>query len=484
MINATLKQLTAALADKTVSAVELATLFLDRIEKLNPALNAFISTDRDRTLAMAKAADARRAAGESNTLLGIPLAHKDIFCTEGWLTSCGSKMLANFVSPYDATVVEKFKRAGTVTLGKLNMDEFAMGSSNETSYFGPVKNPWDMNRVPGGSSGGSAAAIAARLAPAATGTDTGGSIRQPASLCGLTGLKPTYGVVSRYGMIAFASSLDQAGPMAKSAEDCALLLNAMAGFDARDSTSLQRETEDYTRDLDKPLDGVRIGLPKEFFGEGMDDDVRAAVEAALSEYRKLGATTVEVHLPNSGLSVPAYYVIAPAEASSNLSRFDGVRFGHRAAEYADLNDMYCKSRAEGFGTEVKRRILIGAYVLSHGYYDAYYLQAQKIRRLIANDFAEAFKVCDVIASPASPSVAFKFGEKSADPVQMYLSDIYTISTNLAGLPGMSLPCGFGAGGMPVGLQLIGSWFDEARMLNVAHHYQQHTDWHLRMPPMA
>ncbi|HEY3431313.1 MAG TPA: Asp-tRNA(Asn)/Glu-tRNA(Gln) amidotransferase subunit GatA [Rhodocyclaceae bacterium] len=481
MINASLKELSTALAEKKVSSVELASLFLDRIEKFNPAINAFVTVDRAKTLAQATEADARRAGGETGPLLGVPLAHKDIFCTEGWLTTCGSKMLNNFVSPYDATVVTKLKQAGMVTLGKVNMDEFAMGSSNETSHYGPVKNPWDTNRVPGGSSGGSAASIAARLAPAVTGTDTGGSIRQPASLCGLTGLKPTYGVVSRYGMIAFASSLDQAGPMAKSAEDCALLLNAMAGFDERDSTSLQRETEDYARDLNKPLTGLRIGLPTEFFGPGMDDDVRAAVEAALDQYRKLGATTVEISLPNSGLSVPAYYVIAPAEASSNLSRFDGVRYGHRAAEYTDLNDMYAKSRAQGFGAEVKRRILIGTYVLSHGYYDAYYLKAQKIRRLIANDFAEAFKVCDVIAGPASPSVAFKFGEKSADPVQMYLSDIYTISTNLAGLPGMSLPCGFGKDEMPVGLQLIGNWFGEAKMLNAAHQYQQATDWHLRMP---
>ncbi|MCK9283167.1 MAG: Asp-tRNA(Asn)/Glu-tRNA(Gln) amidotransferase subunit GatA [Rhodocyclaceae bacterium] len=484
MINASLKELAAALAAKRVSAVELATLFLDRIERFNPTYNAFITLDRTRTLAQAADADARRAAGESGPLLGIPLGHKDIFCTEGWLTTCGSKMLANFISPYDATVVARFKQAGAVMLGKLNMDEFAMGSSNETSHFGPVKNPWDANRVPGGSSGGSAAAVAARLAPAVTGTDTGGSIRQPASLCGLTGLKPTYGVVSRYGMIAFASSLDQAGPMAKSAEDCALLLNAMAGFDERDSTSLQREAEDYTRDLAKPLTGLRIGLPQEFFGPGMGDDVRTAVDAALAEYRKLGAVTVDISLPNSALSVPAYYVIAPAEASSNLSRFDGVRYGHRAAEYADLNDMYCKSRAEGFGAEVKRRILIGTYVLSHGYYDAYYLKAQKVRRLIANDFVEAFKRCDVIAGPASPSVAFRFGEKSADPVQMYLSDIYTISTNLAGLPGMSLPCGFGRGGMPVGLQLIGDWLGEGRILNVAHQYQQQTDWHLRMPDDA
>jgi aspartyl-tRNA(Asn)/glutamyl-tRNA(Gln) amidotransferase subunit A len=485
MINASLRELSAALAAKKISSVELTTLFLDRIERLNPSLNAFIASDRDQTLAMAREADRILGAGgtaATSPLLGIPLAHKDIFCTEGWRTSCGSKMLANFVSPYDATVVEKFKAAGMVTLGKLNMDEFAMGSSNETSFFGPVRNPWDTKRVPGGSSGGSAAAIAARLAPAVTGTDTGGSIRQPAALCGLTGLKPTYGVVSRYGMIAFASSLDQAGPMAKSAEDCALMLNAMAGFDSRDSTSLERATEDYARDLDKPLAGMRIGLPQEFFGAGMDDDVRTAVEAALAEYRKLGAATVEISLPNSGLSVPAYYVIAPAEASSNLSRFDGVRYGYRAPDYGDLNDMYAKSRAQGFGAEVKRRILIGTYVLSHGYYDAYYLKAQKIRRLIAADFAAAFESCDVIMGPTSPSVAFAFGAKSADPVQMYLSDIYTISTNLAGLPGMSIPCGFGQGGMPVGLQLIAPWFAEARMLNAAHRYQQATDWHARMPP--
>jgi aspartyl-tRNA(Asn)/glutamyl-tRNA(Gln) amidotransferase subunit A len=481
MINSSLPELSAALAARKVSAIELAMLFLDRIDRLNPGLNAFIALDRERTLAQAKAADATLAAGTAGPLTGIPLAHKDIFCTKGWRTSCGSRMLENFISPYDAHVVEKLTDAGMVTLGKLNMDEFAMGSSNETSYFGPVKNPWDSSRVPGGSSGGSAAAIAARLAPAATGTDTGGSIRQPAALCGLTGLKPTYGVVSRYGMIAFASSLDQAGPMAKSAEDCALLLTAMAGFDTRDSTSLERPAENYSRDLERPLTGLRIGLPQEFFGEGMDADVRAAVETALAEYRKLGATTVEVSLPNSGLSVPAYYVIAPAEASSNLSRFDGVRYGYRAPEYGDLNDMYSKSRAQGFGAEVKRRILIGTYVLSHGYYDAYYLKAQKIRRLIAADFQKAFESCDVIMGPTSPSVAFAFGAKSADPVQMYLSDIYTISTNLAGLPGMSLPCGFGANNMPVGLQIIGSWFGEAKMLQAAHQYQKATDWHTRMP---
>ncbi len=480
MINSSLKELATALATRKISSVELTTLFLDRIERYNPALNAFVTIDRDKALAAAHAADKNFGAGGTAALTGIPLAHKDIFCTEGWRTTCGSKILDNFVSPYDATVVEKFKAAGMVLVGKCNMDEFAMGSSNESSYFGPVKNPWDLERVPGGSSGGSAAAIAARLLPAATGTDTGGSIRQPAALCGLTGLKPTYGVVSRYGMIAFASSLDQGGPLAKSAEDCALMLNAMAGFDPRDSTSLERPTEDYTRDLDKPLAGLRIGLPREFFAAGMDDGVRAAVEAALDEYRKLGATTVEVDLPNSGLSVPAYYVIAPAEASSNLSRFDGVRYGHRAADYADLNDMYARSRAEGFGAEVKRRILIGTYVLSHGYYDAYYLKAQKIRRLIAADFSAAFRECDVIMGPTAPSVAFRFGEKAADPVQMYLSDIYTIAVNLAGLPGMSIPCGFDQN-LPVGMQLIGPWFGEARMLNAAHRYQQATDWHVRVP---
>ncbi len=485
MINSSLKELAAALAAKKISSVELTALFLDRSEKLNPALNAFVTLDRAKALAAAQAADAKLGAGATaSPLCGIPLAHKDIFCAQGWRTTCGSKMLDNFVSPYDAHVVERLNIAGMVVVGKCNMDEFAMGSSNESSYYGPVKNPWDAMRVPGGSSGGSAAAVAARLVPAATGTDTGGSIRQPAALCGLTGLKPTYGVVSRYGMIAFASSLDQGGPMAKSAEDCALLLNGMAGFDPRDSTSLERPAEDYTRALEKPLDGLRIGLPKEFFSAGMDDGVRAAVEAALAEYRKLGASTVEVSLPNSGLSVPAYYVIAPAEASSNLSRFDGVRYGHRAADYADnmtLGEMYAKTRAEGFGAEVKRRILIGTYVLSHGYYDAYYIKAQKIRRLIAADFQEAFKSCDVIMGPTAPSIAFAFGAKSADPVQMYLSDIYTIAVNLAGLPGMSIPCGFDQG-LPVGLQLISPWFGEAQMLNVAHRYQQATDWHARLPP--
>ncbi len=481
MIHASLKQLSQALAAKQISSVELTQLFLDRIERLNPTLNAFVTVDAKKSLNLAKAADARIAAGTAGPLTGIPIAQKDIFCAEGWTTTCGSKMLANFVSPYDATVIRKMHaEAGLVSLGKTNMDEFAMGSSNETSFFGPVRNPWDTSRVPGGSSGGSAAAVAARLAPAATGTDTGGSIRQPAALCNLTGLKPTYGVVSRYGMIAFASSLDQGGPMAASAEDCALLLNTMVGFDERDSTSLDRPVEDYARDLEKPLSGLRIGLPKEFFGEGCDAEVMAAVRAAIAEYEKLGATMVEVSLPNSHLSVPAYYVIAPAEASSNLSRFDGVRYGFRAEDYANLDDMYMKSRAQGFGAEVKRRILIGTYVLSHGYYDAYYLQAQRIRRLIANDFVEAFKSCDVIMGPTSPSTAFKLGEKAADPVQMYLSDIYTIAVNLAGLPGMSVPCGF-VGGLPVGLQLIGNYFGEAQLLNVAHRYQQATDWHQRRP---
>ena len=480
-INASLRELSASLAARKISAVELAELYLQRAARFNPQLNAYITIDRDKTLARARAADARIADGVAGPLTGIPLAYKDIFCTKGLLTTAGSKMLSNFVSPYDAHVVERCADAGMVNLGKLNMDEFAMGSSNENSFFGPVKNPWDLTRVPGGSSGGSAAAIAARLAPAALGTDTGGSIRQPAAMCGLTGIKPTYGIVSRYGMIAYASSLDQAGPMTKSADDAALVLNTISGFDTRDSTSLQRPSEDYTRDLAKPLAGLRIGLPREFFADGMDADVRSAVAAALDVYRQLGAITVEVSLPNSGLSVPAYYVIAPAEASSNLSRFDGVRYGYRAPEYADLVEMYSRSRAQGFGAEVKRRILVGTYVLSHGYYDAYYLQAQKIRRLIANDFVEAFKQCDVIMGPTSPFVAFAIGAKSDDPVQMYLSDIYTVSANLAGLPGISIPCGFGNHHMPVGLQILGPWFAEAKMLNVAHQYQQATDWHQCSP---
>ena len=480
MIKRSLSALAKALAARDISSVELTRLYLDRIARLDPKLNAFISVDEEKSLAQARAADGLLAAGQGGPLTGIPLAQKDIFCAKGWLTTCGSKMLGNFVSPYDATVIERCNAAGAVILGKTNMDEFAMGSSNESSYFGTVRNPWNMECVPGGSSGGSAAAVAALLAPAATGTDTGGSIRQPAAMCGLTGLKPTYGVVSRYGMIAFASSLDQGGPMARSAEDCALLLNTMAGFDERDSTSLDRPIENYARDLDKPVSGLKIGLPKEFFGEGCDPKVMQRIEEAIAEYRKLGAETVEISLPNMKLAIPAYYVIAPAEASSNLSRFDGVRYGHRAPEYTDLNDMYSKTRAQGFGEEVKRRILIGTYVLSHGYYDAYYLQAQRIRRLIANDFVEAFKQCDVIMGPTSPTTAFRIGEKAADPVQMYLSDIYTIAVNLAGLPGMAVPAGF-VDGLPVGLQLIGDYFSEAKLLNVAHRYQQVTGWHLQHP---
>jgi aspartyl-tRNA(Asn)/glutamyl-tRNA(Gln) amidotransferase subunit A len=483
MLHATLKTLCDGLDAGKFSSVEVTQYFINRINKLNESLNSFISLDADKSLAQARAADALRAAGKAMPLTGVPVAQKDIFCTQGWLTTCGSRMLSNFVSPYDAHVIEQFNAAGAVNLGKTNMDEFAMGSSNETSFYGPVRNPWDLERVPGGSSGGSAAAVAARLAPAATGTDTGGSIRQPAAFTGICGLKPTYGLVSRYGMIAFASSLDQGGPMARTAEDLALLMNVMAGFDARDSTSLQRAPMDYRAELAAPLAGLRVGLPKEFFAAGASADVVKAVENAVAEYRKLGCDIVEVSLPNMALSVPVYYVLAPAEASSNLSRFDGVRYGYRAADYANLAEMYEKTRAEGFGAEVKRRILIGAYVLSHGYYDAYYVRAQKLRRLIAQDFTDAFGKCDVLMGPTSPSTAFKIGEKSSDPVQMYLSDIYTIAVNLAGLPGMSIPCGFDASGLPVGLQIIGNYFSEARMLNVAHRYQQATDWHTRVPPL-
>lgn len=484
MINSSLKELAAMLASKQISSVEMTGEFLKRIDQHNPDINAYITVDHEKSLAQARAADARIAAGDATPLTGIPIAQKDIFVAKGWKTTCGSKMLENFIGPYDAGVIERFDAAGAVNLGKTNMDEFAMGSSNETSYFGGVKNPWDRTRVPGGSSGGSAAAVAARLCAAATGTDTGGSIRQPASLCGFSGLKPTYGLVSRYGMIAFASSLDQAGPMAKSAEDMALMMNVMTGFDERDSTSLQRAKEDYTRDLDQPLSGLRIGLPREYFAEGLDAKVAKVVQDAIDQYRKLGAEIVDISLPNNNLSIPVYYVLAPAEASSNLSRYDGVRYGHRAAEYTDLMDMYCKSRAEGFGAEVKRRILIGTYVLSAGYYDAYYLKAQQIRRLIAEDFAKAFEQCDVIMGPAAPSTAFRTGEKTNDPVAMYLEDLYTIAVNLAGLPGMSIPAGFAdvdGKQLPVGLQVIGNYFDEARMLNIGHAYQQVTDWHTRMP---
>ena len=481
MLNASLIELSAALAARKVSSVELTQLFLARIAKLNPELNAFITVDAGRAMEDARSADARRSAGEAGALLGIPVAQKDIFCTRGLATTCGSKMLANFVSPYDAHVIEKFGGAGAVLLGKTNMDEFAMGSSNESSHFGPVKNPWRTSAVPGGSSGGSAAAVAVRMAPAATGTDTGGSIRQPAAFSGVCGLKPTYGVVSRFGMIAFASSLDQGGPMAKTAADLAALLNVMAGFDTRDSTSLERPGENYARDLDQPVAGLRIGLPREYFGEGVDPDVAARVRESIRWFESQGAKTVEITLPNTHLAVPVYYVLAPAEASSNLARFDGVRYGHRASGYADLYEMYCKTRAEGFGAEVKRRILVGTFVLSHGYYDAYYLQAQKIRRLIAKDFSEAFTRCDLIMGPAAPTTAFEIGAMSEDPVQMYLNDIFTIPASLAGLPGMSIPCGFDAKGLPVGLQVMGNYFSEARMLNAAHQYQKATDWHLRVP---
>jgi len=481
LLNATLSELSAALAARKLSSVELTQLYLERIAQLNGDLNAFITVDAARSLSDARRADARRAKGEAGPLTGIPIAHKDIFCTRDLLTTCGSRMLANFVSPYNAHVIEQFDRAGAVLLGKCNMDEFAMGSSNETSHFGPVRNPWGRRLVPGGSSGGAAAAVAARMAPAATGTDTGGSIRQPAALSGVCGLKPTYGVVSRYGMVAFASSLDQGGPLAKSAADLAAMMNVMAGFDARDSTSLERPKEDYGRSLNRDLRGLRIGLPKEYFGDGIDPGVRNAVEEATRWFESQGGRGVQIELPHTKLAVPVYYVIAPAEASSNLSRFDGVRYGHRAKEYGDLADMYCRTRAEGFGAEVKLRILVGTYVLSHGYYDAYYLQAQKIRRLIARDFAAAFERCDVIMGPTSPGTAFELGAKSDDPVQMYLGDIFTVPAPLAGLPALSVPCGFDGKGLPVGLQLMGNYFSEAALLGIAHRYQQATDWHLRVP---
>ncbi len=481
MLNSTLSELSEALKAKKISSAELTRQYLDRIGRLNGELNAFITVDHDRALADAKRADQKIAEGVSGPLTGIPVAHKDIFCTRGVLTTCGSRMLADFKSPYDAHVIEQFSGAGTVLLGKCNMDEFAMGSSNETSHFGPVRNPWGKKRVPGGSSGGSATAVAARMAPAATGTDTGGSIRQPAALTGVCGLKPTYGVVSRYGMVAFASSLDQAGPLAKSAADLALMMNVMAGFDARDSTSLERPKEDYSRSLNQEVKDLRIGLPQEYFGDGVEPGVRRAVEEALRWFESQGAKRVPIALPNTKLAVPVYYVIAPAEASSNLSRFDGVRYGHRAKDYADLNDMYCRTRGEGFGAEVKRRILVGTYVLSHGYYDAYYLQAQKIRRLIARDFAAAFERCDLILGPTSPTTAFAIGAKTDDPVQMYLNDIFTIPAPLAGLPALSIPCGFDEKGLPVGLQLTGDYFSESRLLGAAHSYQQATDWHLRVP---
>ncbi|WP_312462186.1 Asp-tRNA(Asn)/Glu-tRNA(Gln) amidotransferase subunit GatA [Comamonas sp.] len=473
-------QLAAKLKSREVSSVEAAQHFLTRA-KAHQDLGAYVHIDEEVTLAQARAADAAIAAGTAGKLAGVPIGHKDLFVTQDFPTTAGSKMLAGYQSPFDATMVSKLAAAGAVTLGKLNMDEFAMGSANENSAIGPVRNPWDTSRVPGGSSGGSAAAVAARLAPAATGSDTGGSIRQPASFCGITGIKPTYGRASRYGMIAFASSLDQAGPMARTAEDCALLLSEMCGPDLdRDSTSLDHPAEDFSAHLNDSLAGLRIGVPAEFFGDGLSSDVRAAVDAALKEYEKLGAKLVPISLPRTELSIPVYYIIAPAEASSNLSRFDGVKFGHRAKDYTDLVDMYKKTRAEGFGDEVKRRIMTGAYVLSHGYYDAYYLQAQKIRRMIADDFQAAFKDCDLIAGPAAPTVAWALGGKS-DPLAHYLADIYTLPASLAGLPGLSVPAGFGEGGMPVGLQLIGNYFGEAKLLNAAHQLQQATDHHLRQP---
>jgi|SRR5579885_112810 aspartyl-tRNA(Asn)/glutamyl-tRNA(Gln) amidotransferase subunit A len=480
MHHKTIAELSKELAEKKISSIELTRHYLDRIQRLDNKLNSFITVTEEYALEAAKKADELRAQGKAGPLTGIPIAQKDIFCTDGIKTSCGSKMLDNFIAPYDATVVKQLREAGTVMLGKTNMDEFAMGSSNETSYYGPVKNPWNPEYVPGGSSGGSAAAVAANLVPAATGTDTGGSIRQPAALCGITGIKPTYGRVSRYGMIAFASSLDQGGPLAKTVEDCALLLNAMSGFDERDSTSINQPVPDYTATLNDPIRGIRIGLPKEYFTGGLSNEVAKAIEAAIEEYKKMGAIIEEISLPNTALSVAAYYVIAPAECSSNLARYDGVRYGYRCENPVDLQDLYKRSRSEGFGSEVKRRIMVGTYVLSAGYYDAYYLKAQKVRRLIRDDFVEAFKKVDVILSPTAPTPAFKLGEKTSDPISMYLSDIYTIAVNLAGLPGISVPAGF-VNNLPIGMQLIGNLFGEAKLLNIAHQYQHATDWHKRIP---
>jgi aspartyl-tRNA(Asn)/glutamyl-tRNA(Gln) amidotransferase subunit A len=480
MHNKTLTELAQALQQRQCSSVELTRYFLDRIERYNGQLNSFITVTAEAALAQAQVADRRLQAGETDWLTGIPIAHKDIFCTQGVKTSCGSKMLDNFIAPYNATVVEKCQAAGLVMLGKTNMDEFAMGSSNETSYYGPVKNPWDLSAVPGGSSGGSAAAVAARLAPIATGTDTGGSIRQPAAFCGLTGLKPTYSLVSRYGMIAFASSLDQGGPIGLTAQDVASFLNVIAGFDTRDSTSLAHPPEDYHSHLNDSIAGIKIGLPQEYFGEGLASEIGQVLDVAIKELEQAGATFHDIHLPNTSLAVPAYYIIAPAECSSNLSRFDGVRFGYRCQNPTDIIDLYKRSRGEGFGAEVKRRIMIGTYALSAGYYDAYYLQAQKIRRLISQDFADAFKEVDVILGPTSPTTAFNLGEKTDDPVKMYLSDIYTIPVNLAGLPAISIPVGF-IKQRPVGMQLIGNYLREAQLLNIAHQYQQRTTWHRQIP---
>jgi len=478
----TIKSIQQGLAQGEFSSVEITKDYLARIEQTNPQINAFITVTAEQAVKQAEAADKAIADGSATTLTGIPVAHKDIFCTDGITTTCGSRFLQNFEAPYNATVIEKFESQQSVMLGKTNMDEFAMGSSNENSYYGPVKNPWALDSVPGGSSGGSAAAVAAGLAPAATGTDTGGSIRQPAAFCGITGLKPTYGRVSRYGMIAYASSLDQGGPMAHTAEDCAILLQNMAGFDQRDSTSMEKLVPDYSATLNNDLNGLKIGLPKEYFADGLNSDVAKCIDEAINQYKKMGAEVKEVSLPNSKISIPTYYVVAMAECSSNLSRFDGVRFGRRCEDPKDLEDLYKRSRGEGFGEEVKRRIMIGAYTLSAGYYDAFYLKAQKLRRLISQDFARAFEDVDLIAGPTTPEVAFRTGEKTDDPISMYLQDIYTISVNLAGLPGMSVPAGFVAG-KPVGLQLIGNYFDESRLLNAAHQFQQQTDWHLQSPEM-
>ena len=479
----TISEIQQGLADGHFSSVEITQEYLAKIGSLNDTINCFITITDELALQQAKAADAIIAAGNARPLTGVPLAHKDIFCTDGVKTSCASKMLENFIAPYNATVIEKFNQSGAVMLGKTNMDEFAMGSSNENSCYGPVANPWDIERVPGGSSGGSAAAVAARLAPAATGTDTGGSIRQPAAFCGISGIKPTYGRVSRYGMIAFASSLDQGGALAQSAEDCALLLQTMAGFDARDSTSIDQPVPDYRAHLNQDIRGLKIGLPEEYFAEGLDAEVARVIDTAIEAYRKLGAEIVDIKLPNLKLSIPVYYVVSSAECSSNLSRFDGVRFGHRCADPVDLEDLYMRSRGEGFGDEVKRRIMIGTYALSAGYYDAYYLKAQQLRRLIKQDYEKAFAEVDVILCPVTPGIAFKHGDNSDDPVSMYLQDIYTIALNLAGLPGMSIPAGFSQG-MPVGLQLIANYFEESRLLNFAHQYQQVTDWHLQAPELT
>jgi aspartyl-tRNA(Asn)/glutamyl-tRNA(Gln) amidotransferase subunit A len=485
MTRRTVAELSRSLEKGEFSSLELTRDYLERIRAHNALYNAYITVTQELALAQAAAADARRARGEHGPLTGIPLAHKDIFCMQDVLTTCGSKMLANFIAPYNATVVERFNAAGAVTLGKTNMDEFAMGSSNETSYFGPVRNPWDPERVPGGSSGGSAAAVAADLCAMATGTDTGGSIRQPAAFCGITGFKPSYGRISRWGMIAFASSLDQAGPICKSAEDAALMMNVMAGPDSRDSTCVDSPAPDYMATLNDSLQGLRIGVPKQHLAKGLGAEVEAALQAALKVFESLGATVQEVDLPNNHLSVSAYYVIAPAEASANLSRFDGVRYGYRCANPANLEDMYKRTRSEGFGSEVKRRIMVGTYALSAGYYDAYYIKAQQIRRLIKQDFDKAFQDVDVIIGPATPHTAFKVGEKNDDPVTMYLEDIYTIGVNLAGLPGISIPAGSAIApngrALPIGIQLVGSHFAEARVLNIAHQFQQHTDWHLQQP---